>query len=80
MFIKKQDHDYFIGLFNSLDEKGQQRFLNQLRMLGRDKSGTDITKIKVIDDSIYDVQAIDSSEIITRTLIKKAYKTIKEGK
>lgn len=80
MYINKEDHTYFMGLFNSLDEKGQQKLLTNLQKAGEEKSGADVSKIKVIDDSIYDVQAIDPSELITRTMIKKAYKAAKEGK
>jgi hypothetical protein len=80
MYIKKEDHIYFTGLFNSLDEKGQQKLLSNLQKAGGERSGSDVSKIKIFDDSIHDVQAIDPSEIITRTMIKKAYKATKEGK
>jgi uncharacterized protein YnzC (UPF0291/DUF896 family) len=84
MYIKKEDYRYFMGLFKSLDEAVREKFVKQIRKAGKEKVGTDISKIKVIDDSIYDVQAVDPTEIITRTMIKKAYKAIcnpkKEGK
>jgi hypothetical protein len=80
MYLKKEDHAYFMGLFNGLSEKGQQKLLETLRMASGERSGADISKIKVIDDAIYDVQAIDPSELITRTMVKKAYKAAKEGK
>lgn len=79
MFIKKEDHNYFMGLFNSFDEKGQQKLLNDLQKASGERSGADVSKIKVIDDSNYNVQAIDPAELITRTMIKKAYKVAKEG-
>ena len=77
MYINKEDHEYFMGLLKSLDEAGQEKLVNQLRKAASDKVGADISKIKVYDDSIFDVQAIDPSEIVTRTMIKKAYKEIK---
>lgn len=80
MFIKKEDHNYFMGFFNSIDEKGKQKLLCNLQKAGGKRSGTDVSKIKVIDDSIYNVQAIDPAELITRTMIKKAHKAAKEGK
>jgi len=80
MYIKKEDHHYLMGLFNSLDDVRQQRFINQLIKVGSEKVGADITKIKIFDDSIYNVQAIDPSEMITRTMIKKVYRAVKEGK
>jgi hypothetical protein len=79
MYIKKEDHSYFMGLFNSLDEAKQQTFMNNLKKTGSERVGEDVSKIKVVDDSIYDVQAIDPSEMITRTMIKKAFKIAKEG-
>jgi len=78
MYIKKEDFAYFEGLLKNLDEAGQGKFANLLRKAGSEKAGAEITKIKVIDDSIYDVQGIDPSDIITRTMIKKAYKAVKE--
>jgi hypothetical protein len=80
MYIKTEDHTYFMGLFNSLDEKGQQKLLSNLQKAGGERSGADVSKIRVVDDSIYNVQAVDPSELITRTMIKKAYKAAKEGK
>ena len=79
MYIKKEDYEYFMGLFKSLDEAGQEKLVNRLRKAGSEKVGTGISKIKIYDDSIHDVQAIDPSEIITRTMIKKTYKSIKGG-
>lgn len=80
MYINKEDHSYFMGLFNNLDEKSQEKLLNSLLKAGIERSGADVSRIKVIDDSIYDIQAIDVSELITRTMIKKAYKSAKERK
>jgi hypothetical protein len=69
-----------MGLCESLDEPVQEKFINQVRKAGSEKAGTDVTIFGVIDDSIYNVQATDSIEIFTRTMIKKAYKAIKEDK
>lgn len=78
--MKKEDHNYFTGLFNTLGEKGQQKLLSNLQKAGEERPGADVSKIRVIDDNIYDVQATDPSELITRTMIKNAYKAAREGK
>ena len=79
MYIKKEDFSYLEGLYRTLQEDKRKRFLDiLLKTLGK-KAGEDISKIKIIGDEIFDVQGIEPSEIITRTLIKKAYKEAKEG-
>ena len=80
MYIKKEDHEYLMTLINSVNEHDMHDFLDRLLAAGKEKSGVEVFKIKVIDDSISDVQAIDPSQLITRTMIKKAYEAIKEGK
>ncbi len=80
MYIKKEDHDYLSKLFQNLNESQMRNLMNHLLAAAKEKSGHYFDKIKIIDDSIRDIQAIDPLEIITRTMIKKAYKAIKEGK
>ena len=79
MYIKKEDFGYFEGLYKSLDEAKRKRFLEILLKAGSKKIGEDISKIQVVDDSIYDERGIEPGEFITRTMIKKAYKEAKEG-
>lgn len=65
MYIKKEDK--------------RKKFLDIiLKSLGK-KTGEDISKIMIIGDEIFDIQGIEPEEIVTRTLIKKAYKEAKEG-
>ena len=78
-YIKKEDYLYFETLLNTLDETRKQKFINLVTKGGCERTGIDIKKIKVVDDSIYNVQAIQPDEMITRTLIKKAFKQAKEG-
>jgi len=80
MYIKKEDFSYFEGLCKSLDEAKRKRFLEVLLKEGSKRSGEDIiSKIKIVGEEIFDVQGIEPGEFITRTMIKKAYKTAKEG-
>lgn len=78
MFIKKEDFSYFEGLYEELDEVKRKKFLAALLKAGIKRSGENITKIQVVDDEIFDESVIDPSEMITRTIIKKACKTAKE--
>ncbi len=80
MYIKKEDYEYLRTLINSLNDSDMHDFMDRLLAAGKEKSGAEISKIKVIDDSLHDVQAIDPSEMVTRIMIKKAYKAVKEGK
>jgi hypothetical protein len=79
MYIKKEDFGYFEGLYKSLDEARRKKFLVILLKAGSKKIGEDISKIQVVDDSIYDERGIELGEFITRTMVKKAYKAVKEG-
>ncbi|MGO9016178.1 MAG: hypothetical protein ACLPTZ_19395 [Beijerinckiaceae bacterium] len=78
MYIKKEDFRYFEWLYNKLDEPTKKKFLNALHKAGCKRIGEDITKIQVVGDEIFDVQGIEPNEMITRTMIKKAYKVAKE--
>jgi hypothetical protein len=72
MYIKKEDFNYFEGLYKSLDEAKRKRFLDILVKAGSKRIGTDISKIQVVTDEIYDVRGIKHREFITRTLIKSS--------
>jgi hypothetical protein len=78
MYIKKEDFNYFEGLYKSLDEAKRKRFLEVLLKASSKRVGTDITKIQVVGDEIFDERGIEPNEFITRTMIKKAYKATKE--
>lgn len=78
MYIKKEDFNYFEGLYKGLDEAKRKKFLDILVKAGSKRVGMDITKIQVVTDDIFDVRGIEPGEFITRTMIKKAYKAAKE--
>ena len=81
MYIKENDFKYFDGLYKNLDEEKRKTFLKLLLKAGGQRSGEEeIRKIQVVGDEIFDVQAVAPEEFITRTMIKKAYKTAKEVK
>ena len=81
MFIKENDFKYFDGLYQSLDQERRKKFLKILFKAGSQRSGEEeIKKIQVVGDEIFDVQAVAREEFVTRTMIKKAYKAVKEGK
>lgn len=80
MFIKQEDYNYFMGLFESLGEAGKKKFLELIKKAGSDRTGSDMTKIRIVVDDILDSRAVDPEDLITRTMIKKSYKAAKEGK
>ncbi len=78
MYIKKEEYGYFEGLCKGLDEGKRKRFLDILLKSAGKKAGSEISKIQVVGDEILDVRGIEEGEMITRTMIKKAYKAAKE--
>jgi len=78
MYIKKEDFNYFEGLYKGLNEAKRKKFLETLVKAGSKRAGTDISKIQVVGDEIFDERGIELREFITRTMIKKAYKAAKE--
>ena len=81
MYIKEQDFKYFENLSKELDEKKRERFKELLVEACSEKTGKrDIGKIKVINAIFLIQNEIDNCEIVTRTMIKKAYKTAKKEK
>jgi len=79
MYIKKEDFNYFEGLYKSLDDEKKKKFLSGIQKAGSKRIGEDISRIQVVGDEIYDERGIEPNEMITRTMIKKAYKEAKEG-
>lgn len=80
MFIKKEDFAYLENLNKGLDEAGKKRFMEILRKSAASRAGEEVKKIQVVDDDIFDILAIEPVQFVTRTMIKKAYKTAKEAK
>ena len=79
MYIKQEDFKYLEGLYNSLDEAQRKTFLNILLKAGSKRIGSDISRIQIVGEEIFNEQSIEPKEMITRTMIKKAYKAAKEG-
>lgn len=79
MYIKKEDFNYYEGLYKSLDEAKKKKFQDLLLKAAGKRIGEDISRIQVVGDEIYDERGIEPNEMITRTMIKKAYKEAKEG-
>ena len=78
MYIRKEDFTYLEGLNKNLDQEGQKNFMEILLKASGKRSGEAVRRIQVIDDNIFDERGIEPQEIITRTMIKKAYKSSKE--
>jgi hypothetical protein len=80
MYIKEQDYRYFENLSKEFDEKKKEKFMKLIREVAKKKTGKDVEKIKIIDDKFLMAQSIEDNEILTKTMIKKAYKLLKEEK
>jgi len=59
--------------------KRKKKFLSGIQKAGSKRIGEDISRIQIVGDEIYDERGIEPNEMITRTMIKKAYKEAKEG-
>lgn len=78
MYIMKKDFGYFENLYKSLDEVRRKKFMDILQKSGSKRMGEEISKIQIVGDEIFDQRGIEPNEMLTRTLIKKAYKGAKE--
>lgn len=80
MFIKNEDFDYLKKLMEGMNEERKKRLMETLvKMVGK-RICAEVGKIKVVGDDIYDRQGVDPKDFITRTMIKKAFKEVKDGK
>lgn len=77
MYIRKDDFAYLEGLYKSLDDATKKKFMDALLKNANKRAGEEVSKINVVDDSIFDRKGIEPHEFITRTMIKKAYKEAK---
>lgn len=79
MFIKKEDFKYLETLCQGLDGEKRKIFLKLLAQAASVRAGEDLLgKIKVVGDEIIGERGTEPSEWITRTMIKKAYKEVKQ--
>lgn len=80
MYIKQEDFNYMEGLYRTLEGQNRRKFLDLIIKQQNEKAGEFADKVKVVGEDIFDKQAIDPGEFITRTAIKKAYKTVRGDK
>lgn len=78
MYMKKEDFTYFDSLYRGLEEEERKKFSEALLKSGKDRIGEDISKIQILDGEMLNAQGLEQKEIITRTMIKKAYKAARE--
>lgn len=59
MYIKTEDFNYFESLYKNLNEEKKKKFLAMLMKTVSKKTGsTDIGKIQVVGDEIFDSRAV----------------------
>ncbi|MFA5073081.1 MAG: hypothetical protein WC539_04205 [Nitrospirota bacterium] len=77
--IKGTDYSYFEELVRRLDGLRQVKLLKAVRKMAGEKAVDKNQKIQIIPDDVYLGQlAVPENKFISRTMIKKAYKAVKE--
>lgn len=77
MYILRDDYGYLEQLFTTLEETGKLKFLELIMKDGSDKAKLDISTIQVIDKVMLQEWLISPHELLTRSMIRKAYKAAK---
>ena len=79
MFIKRNDYEYVVKLYESLDEETQKQFLSSFLKAVGARAGEDLRQaIRGVTEQIVNEQAIESKQWVTRTMIQKVYKEVKD--
>lgn len=58
--------------------EGQRRFMDIIRKKAVKRTGGRVEKIHIVDESIFDERGTESGECLTRTMIKKAFRVVKD--
>lgn len=74
MYIKEQDFHYLEKLCESLKDSERKLFLDSLLKASTGSTARPLEKINIVNEELLNTRAIDSSEYVTRTAIKKAYR------
>lgn len=77
MYIKKEDFHYMENLYRTFNDSEKKRFLQTLLSAYRIKPEEFKGKIRIVEDDIFDIQGVEEGKFITRTAIKKAYRSVK---
>ncbi len=80
MYIKKEDFLSMDGLYRTLDSKGKKEFIQQIMKAYGIKPDEKEGVVRIVEDDIFDRQAIAPEEFVTRTMIKKIYREIKRDR
>ena len=81
MFIKIDEWHYLHGFYERLDEEGKQRFLLNLLKSEKRRRKDDLRIELIIGENLWKELVAGPEDVITRAMIRKAYrKTRKEKK
>ncbi len=79
MYIRRKDLEYFYSLLRSLDEEKKKRLAEILRKDCEKRSGKEeISEVIAVDERTIELEEIEPEELLTRTLIKKALKAVRD--
>lgn len=76
MYIRAEEFKFLQRLYKRLDEEGRRRFLKTLLEAGGKGPGEGNTlKLQLIlGERLWEEEKIDPNEVITRTMIRQAYR------
>jgi predicted phosphatase len=81
MYIRKKDLEYFYHLIETLDEDKKKRLAEILRKDCEKRSGKkEVAEVVAVDDRTIELEEIEPEELLTRTMIKKALKAVRDEK
>ncbi len=77
--IKGTEYLYFEKIIGSLDRACQLRLLDLARKMAGEEIGNKNQKIQIIPDDVYEeLQKNPNNKFITKTMIRRAYETVRE--
>ena len=81
MYIRRKDLGYFYSLLRTLDEEKKKRLAEILRKDCEKRSGKEeISEVIAVDERTIELEEIEPEELLTRTMIKKALKAVRDEK
>jgi hypothetical protein len=79
MYIKEEDFGYLTIALKTLNTKQRELVVNGILKEMSKKLNTKISVLTILTDEVLNTRGIEPEQIVTKTLIKKIYKEIKNG-
>lgn len=79
MYIRRKDLEYFYSLLRTLDKEKKKRLTEILKKNCEKRSGNkEISEVIAVDERTIELEEIEPEELLTRTMIKKALKVVRD--